>query len=137
MNKPYQTDLPIGEILGIINRQVAHNRSFLIGIDGGAGSGKTTFTHWLAKHIRNLKTEVNIIHTDNFFRPSSERLDQSLLAAVPDIDWERLHDQVILPLKSGKMAHFQLYDWPEDCLKDWMTINPGGVTIIDGITALR
>ena len=137
MKTPYKTELPIQEILEFIAGQVILDRSFLIGIDGGAGSGKTTFTHWLATHIRKIENTVNIVHTDNFFRPISERTNQSPLAVVSDIDWERLRDQVIVPIKSGKVARYQLYDWPEDCLKDWFTIDSGGVTIIDGISSLR
>jgi uridine kinase len=134
----HYSEIPIQDILQFIMEHVTPDRSTLVGIDGGAGSGKTTFTHWLAGHIRNTKTPVSIVHTDNFFRPSSERLNKGVpLAVVTDIHWERLRDQVIVPLRSGVMARFQLYDWPEDCLKDWVTIDLGGVTIIDGISALR
>ena len=129
---------PIDDILRFIVGKVTPDRSVLVGIDGGAGSGKTTFARWLAESIRETMTPVSIVHTDNFCRPSAERANHQFpLAMVSDIDWERLRDQVILPLRSGKTARFQLYDWPADCLKDWVTIEVGGVTIIDGVTATR
>ena len=130
--------LPIQEVVQCVTRLVAPGRSVLVGIDGGAGSGKTTFARWLAESVRETKTPVSLVLTDNFFRPSAERVNRKFpLATVSDIDWERLRDQVIVPLRSGKGARFQLYDWPADRLKDWVTIDVGGVTIIDGVTATR
>jgi len=134
----HKTDVPIQEILSFITTQVTLDRSFLIGIDGGAGSGKSTFTHWLTEHIRKTDMKVNTVHTDNFFRPSGDRINQPFpFAVVDDIDWERLRDQVLVPLRSGKVSRYQNYDWPEDRLKDWVRIDPVGVAIIDGISALR
>ena len=130
--------LPIQDVLQFVTGRVTPDRSVLVGIDGGAGSGKTTFAHWLAERIRETTTPVSIVHTDDFCRPSAERVNHQFpLARVSDIDWKRLRDYVIVPLRSGKTARFQLYDWPADCLRDWVTIDVGGVTIIDGVTATR
>lgn len=54
-----------------------------------------------------------------------------------DLHWERIRDEVIAPLRGGKLARFQLYDWVEDCLNEWVEIDADGVTIIDGVFALR
>ena len=104
-------ELPIQDILRFIIGQVIPDKSVLVGIDGGAGSGKTTFAHWLAECISEALTPVSIVHTDSFYRPSAERMNHQFpLAMVSYIDWERLRDQVIVPLRSGKTARFQLYD---------------------------
>ena len=79
--------------------------------------------------------QVVIVHMDNFCLPVANR--RKKYAEVSDLDWKRLKDQVIIPLQNGKSARFQLYDWPEDCLKDWMSIDVGGLLIIDGVTATR
>ena len=130
--------LPIQEVVQCVTRLVAPGRSVLVGIDGGAGSGKTTFARLLVESVREMKIPAALVLTDNFFRPSAERVNHQFpLATVSDIDWERLRDQLIVPLRSGKTARFQLYDWPADRLKDWVAIDAGGVTIIDGITATR
>jgi len=131
-------ELPIQDILRLIIKQVKPDQSVLVGIDGRAGSGKTTLALWLTESIRKAMTSVYLVHTDNFFRSSVERVNlKSPFAEVSDIDWVRLRDQVIIPLCSGQAARFQLYDWPADSLQDWVTIEVGGVTIIDGITATR
>ena len=126
---------PIHEVVRFVTRLVTPDRSVLVGIDGGAGAGKTTFAHWFAKAIQETTTPVSIVHIDNFCRPSAER--QKDYATVSDLDWKRLRDQVLVPLQSGEAARFQLYDWPADRLKDWVTIDVGGVTIVDGVTATR
>ena len=127
--------VPIAEVVHLITTLVAPDRSVLVGIDGGAGSGKTTFAHWFAEATKETTTPVSIVYIDNFCRPSAERPKD--YAVVSDLDWKRLRDQVLIPLQSGEAARFQLYDWPADRLKDWVTIDVGGVTIVDGVTATR
>ena len=65
--------VPAEEIVRFITRLVTPDRSVLVGIDGGAGAGKTTFTYWLAKAIRETAIPVSIVHIDNFCRPLAER----------------------------------------------------------------
>jgi uridine kinase len=131
-------ELTIQGVPRLIAEHVEPGRSFLVGIDGGAGSGKTTFARWLAERVRETRTPVSTVHIDNFVRPAAERASRERsLAEVSDIDWKRLRDQVIAPLRSGESARFQLYDWPADRLVDGHTIEVGGVVIIDGITATR
>lgn len=126
---------PLKDVLVLISSSTGPDRTFLVGIDGGAGAGKTTFTDWFVRTIGAASRSVSIVHVDNFCRASSEREQRE--AVVADLDWRRLRDRVLVPLRTGESAHFQLYDWPEDRLKDWVTIEVGGVTIIDGITSMR
>lgn len=128
-------DFPSNDLLALLRASQSPERTVLIGIDGGAGAGKTTFTHWFVELLSSSSLQVSTVHLDHFCRPSSEREGEN--AVVADLDWERLREQVLIPLRSGDPEHLQLYDWPEDRLKDWVTINPGGVTLIDGVTATR
>jgi uridine kinase len=127
--------MPIADVIHLITTSASPDRSVLVGIDGGAGSGKTTFTHWFAEAIKESVNHVSIIHMDNFCRPLAER--RKNYAVVSDLDWKRLRDHVLIPLQIGKAARFQLYDWLEDRLKDWVSIDVGGVAIVDGVTATR
>ena len=71
---------PIQEVADLI-QGMAGVRTLLVGIDGGAGSGKTSFVRWLAgrligktaEGVRPPGTPVSIVHNDEFFRPSAER----------------------------------------------------------------
>ena len=113
------------------------SRSFvLVAVDGGTGSGKTT----LARRLRNALAAGGgigcaVVHLDHFFRSRRER--GSRLARVGDTDWQRLRDEVILPLRAGRSARFQLYDWPQDRLRRWQTVQPANVVIVDGVSSLR
>ncbi len=127
--------IPIQDIIQYITKFPALNRSVIVGIDGGAGAGKTTFADWLADSLRTTKTPVSVVHVDSFYRPLGERCYKH--ATVSDCDWERLRDQVIVPLRSGRKACYQPYDWLSDGLKDRVNIDAGSIAIIEGVTAIR
>ena len=108
----------------------------LVAVDRGTGSGKSTF----ARRLQNASAagggiDCAVVHLDHFFRTRRER--GSRLARVEDTDWRRLRDEVILPLRAGRSARFQLYDWPQDRLRRWQTVQPAGVVIVDGVSSLR
>ena len=108
----------------------------LVAVDGGTGSGKST----LARRLQNALAagggiDCAVVHLDHFFRTQRER--GSRLARVEDTDWRRLRDEVILPLRAGRSARFQLYDWPQDRLRRRQTVQPAGVVIVDGVSSLR
>lgn len=94
----------------------------LVGVDGCGGSGKSTFAKRLAEH---LKAEA-IIHTDDF--ASWEN---------PVDWWPRLLKQVVEPLSKGETAHWQRYDWEAKRLAEWHDTEPGGVVVIEGVTATQ
>ena len=106
----------------------------LVAIDGGAGSGKSTFARRLQNAL-GATIDCAVVHLDHFFRTRRER--GSRLARVEDTDWLRLRDEVIRPLRAGRCARFQLYDWALDRLDGWQTVQPTGVVIVDGVSALR
>lgn len=107
----------------------------LVAVDGGTGSGKTTLARRLQNALAGGGIECAVVHLDHFFRTQRER--GSRLARVEDTDWRRLRDEVILPLRAGRSARFQLYDWPQDRLRRWQTVPPAGVLIVDGVSSLR
>lgn len=139
MGNLYKMELPIQDIIRFVTKMVSPDRSVLVGIDGGAGAGKTTFTRLFAESIRQTMISVSVVHTDHVYRPVAERWTGSIndMPIGYDQDWERLRDQVIIPLWLGKPTRLQLYDWPEDRLKDWMMLDIGGITIVDGVLSTR
>ncbi|GGF25223.1 uridine kinase [Halobacillus andaensis] len=103
----------------------------LIGIDGCGGSGKST----LAEELSNDHSHSTIIHMDDFYLPSAQRNRSALVGS--DFDWERVLKQVIIPIKQGKGAHYQRYDWDLDQLAEWHTFHPEGIVIIEGCYSTR
>ena len=127
---PAPAQLVAGHVATVLERRSL----VLVAVDGGAGTGKSTFTRALAAQLEPVAPFASV-HLDNFFRPSAER--GSALATVDDHDWQRLRGQVIVPLRAGRDARYQLYDWPNDRLAQWQTIAPTGIVLIDGVSSLR
>ncbi len=97
-------------------------QTVVVGIDGCAGAGKSTF----AASLSALLSNCPIIHTDDF--ASWE---------VP-LDWyPRMLEQVMVPLSKNLSARFQRFDWPTSQLGKWRTVSPQAFVIIEGVSATR
>ncbi|HEV2374607.1 MAG TPA: hypothetical protein VGS19_20905 [Streptosporangiaceae bacterium] len=113
----------------------AHSARWLVALDGPGGSGKTVLSEALAPKVNGT-----VVHGDDFYRvmPDAERL---LLDAEQGygqyFDWERLRDQVLAPLRAGRPACYQQYDWAIGALGQWLTVPPSGVVIVEGVYSMR
>ena len=131
------------ELLAIVTTalpgRLQEHLSFLIGIDGPGGAGKSTFAAALARRLQRERISVAVVHKDDFFLPSTQRpagygADKPLGG---DFDWQRLRDQVLIPLAHRQPASYQRYDWPTDRLAEWQTLADCQVVIVEGVYALR
>jgi uridine kinase len=110
--------------------------ALIIGIDGHGGSGKSTF----ARTLQKLRpADIQVIEMDDFYLPSEARKngDDSPLQIGGDFDWQRLRDQVLLPLSRAENASYQRYDWDSDTLAEWHDVKNDGIVIIEGIYSTR
>ncbi|QIJ61558.1 hypothetical protein [Streptomyces sp. JB150] len=94
----------------------------LVGVDGHAGSGKSTFAGRLAAALGGAP----VLHLDDI--ASHEEL----------FDWtQRLLDQVIEPLRRGATARYAPYDWRARRFGPPRPLPPAPVTLIEGVGAGR
>jgi uridine kinase len=93
----------------------------IIAIDGHGGSGKST----LAAQLSELLGGVPVVHTDDF--ASWEN---------PSDWWPELLAQVLEPLARGEPAAFVPTSWGGPP-KERVVVEPGGVVILEGVTATR
>lgn len=94
----------------------------LIGVDGHAGSGKSTFAERLAEALGGSP----VLHLDDL------ATHDELFA------WTgRLLTQVIEPLGHGETAHYTPYDWRTRSFGPLRPLPPASVMVIEGVGAGR
>ncbi|MFD8422454.1 uridine kinase [Streptomyces sp. NPDC059466] len=94
----------------------------LIGVDGHAGSGKSTFTGRLAAALGGAP----VLHLDDI------ATHEELFAWTP-----RLLDQVIAPLGRGATARFAPYDWTARAFGPVRELPAAPVVLLEGVGAGR
>ncbi len=113
----------------------------LISIDGPGGSGKSTLAGAVAGQTAGAG-RVTIVHGDDFYRPMPAH-DRLLLSPQDGyqryFDWQRLRDQVLIPLTCGTAAEYLRYDWATHQLAagEWHRVPRSGVVIVEGVYTAR
>ncbi|MBE7189154.1 hypothetical protein [Jatrophihabitans endophyticus] len=98
----------------------------LVGIDGAGGAGKTALAARVSARLNADGVRTDVVHVDDF---------SSLHLA--EWDWGRLREQVLLPLLAGRPARYQVWDWARDAGGVWVDLEPGGVVLVEGVSATR
>lgn len=96
--------------------------TIFVAIDGMPGGGKSTLTKYILDKIPTVK----LVKMDNFFNTSTN-----------NDDFERLKNEVLIPLKSNKIATFKIYSWDEHKMIDGEAIKSGGIILIEGISSME
>lgn len=124
----------IDKIINKIKENILIKQFCLVAIDGFGGAGKST----LAEHIVSTYGSSQIIHMDDFYKPSNKRLqlEISKKESGSDYDIKRLSDDIIIPIINGMEAKYQRYDWNMDKLAEWHTVEPNGLIIVEGVYSI-
>lgn len=104
----------------------------MVGIDGPGGSGKSTLARALAAHIG-----AGIVEGDDFYLPSAQRRSRPADSLGPDLDWQRLRDQVLAPASEDRPVRYQRYDWDHDAMGGWVSLPGRSPLIVEGVYTLR
>ena len=102
-------------------------RPFLAAIDGRCTAGKTTLAGLLQE-----KLNCNVVHMDDFYLPFAKRTPETMAQPGGNMDFERLLEEVLLPLKSGTDALYRPYNCHEDYFLPTQSLNAAIPTIIEG-----
>lgn len=105
--------------------------TLLVGVDGPAGAGKTTFTQALT----SLDPGLDVIQMEDFALPVAERRPREESAPeqiAANVDWRRLRSHVLLPLSRDLPARYQRYDPATDAMAEWRIVPVGGIVIVEG-----
>ncbi|MCM1165324.1 MAG: AAA family ATPase [Lachnospiraceae bacterium] len=102
-------------------------KPLIVGIDGRCAAGKTT----LAERLRE-RIGCNVIHADSFFPRPEQRSSERIV----NLDCERLVEEVMLPLKSGKAFSYRVFDCKEMQFAEEIHVEPRDTAIIEGSYSL-
>ncbi|MFR3310794.1 MAG: hypothetical protein ACLTTQ_09535, partial [Christensenellales bacterium] len=97
------TTAAAAELLCDIAERLAESRGrTIIAIDGRCAGGKTTLAHAAEELLLARGIPCRTLHTDDFFLRPEQRTEQRMKTAGGNIDFERLRDEVLLPLSRGE-----------------------------------
>ena len=119
-----------------LNARRASGR-LIVGIDGAGGAGKSTLASGISDAFAG---RVAIVKCDDFDRPL---VDAKYSRLTPEeayenyFDWWRLRDEVVMPLRAGKHARYQRYDWSTDRFAEWIEIEPREIVLVEGVFSMR
>ena len=109
-------------------------KSVIIGIAGGSGSGKSTFTNRIKQYFGD---DVAVIYHDNYYRrqdgiPFEERVKVNY--DHPDSLETDLLVEHLKKLKDGRVIECPVYDYKvHNRSRDTITVAPSKVIIVEGI----
>jgi uridine kinase len=112
---------------------------YIVGIAGGSGSGKTTFSK---KVMRNLSDDrVSLLHMDSYYLDNLP-MDLRTPKGTPNFDhpeafdWELLREH-ITQLKAGKSIKKPVYDFTSNSRSDeTIDVGPCNMILFEGIFTL-
>lgn len=108
--------------------------TLLVGIAGGTGSGKSTFTREL---VRRFKGNVTVLMHDNYYKAHPEMTMEErdrINYDEPDAFDTALLVEHLRLLKSGQTVECPVYDYTvHDRSEETITVYPNKVIIVEGI----
>jgi uridine kinase len=93
----------------------------LVAVDGRGGAGKSTLAAWLGERL-----EATVLHTDDFASGGAKGWW-----------WEPFREDVLAPLSRDEPGRCTMRDWNTGEPGDTRTVPPGGVVILEGVSASR
>ncbi len=100
-------------------------RTYVIGIDGRSGVGKTDLADVLAARLGHGARPVPVVHVDELLT-GWEGLRDGI---------DRLVDEVLAPLAAGRSGRLRLWDWDRGTEGDVVELPWSPVVVVEGVGA--
>ena len=115
-----------------IDRLLAEKETVIVSVDGSCASGKTTLAAALTGRY-----DCNLFHMDDFFLRPEQRTTERFAEPGGNVDYERFHDEVLLPLSRGEAFSYRPFDCQSFTLAEPVSVTPKKLTIIEGSYSLH
>ncbi len=114
-------------LISEITKRVQEKSPLFVAIDGRCASGKTTLT-------KNLQDILNcsVIHMDDFFLRPEQRTKERYLEVGNNVDYERIIEEVMEPLKAGKEVSYRPFLCSEQCFGEEKAVPKSDIYIFEG-----
>jgi uridine kinase len=111
---------------------------YIIGISGGSGSGKTTFTQKVLAQVNDSR--VGVLHQDSYYLPRPPAHlkinDEPNFDHPEAFDWELFRSHLEM-MKEGKSVEMPVYDYASSRrTAKTETVNACEILVVEGIFAL-
>ena len=93
------------QIIARIDHALTKKEKICVAIEGSCTSGKTTLAARLAEVY-----DCNVFHMDDFFLRPEQRTPERYSQIGGNVDYERFHEEVLLPLTSGHDFSYRPFD---------------------------
>lgn len=108
----------------------------VLAVDGHSAAGKSTFAEALTS-----RAGAALVRGDDFYRIMDEGV-RAKLAPAEGVelyyDWQRMRDEVLLPLRGGTLAEYNPYDWDSGRLASrFVKVPAAAVIVLEGLFVSR
>lgn len=114
-------------IITEIERLQKEKAHVLLVIDGRCASGKTALASALQRQIA-----CEVIHMDSFFLRPEQRTVERYKMPGGNVDYERLQEEVFVPLKTGQPFSYRPFVCSTQQLGEPVTVGEHKVVILEG-----
>ena len=115
-----------------IEQRRENKKPFLVAIDGGSASGKSTLGAALAEEL-----QATLIHMDDFFLPMEMRTEERFAQPGGNVHWERVRAEVLEPIRQGKGPEYGVFDCSVMAVNKTVRAEVRDVVIVEGAYSLH
>ena len=128
----HQDHLRLLHMLADIDRRRAKKQRFVVALEGGSASGKTTLAQLLSRLY-----DCTVFHMDDFFLRPEQRTEERFAQPGGNIDYERFAAEVAEPLRTGAAVQYRRYDCQTQTVLEPVEIVPKPLVFVEGAYSMH